>query len=320
MRAFFLPLLPVVPLSFAAPPRVEMPSNVRSVAISASSSRAGKTLDAYAPWKVLDGNADTLWCEGKADAGSGETLVLSFPDGARVDEVMLVTGVQTTPELFEANNVPTTVVLTTDDGRTIEGIDSSMTEGAFDYTGMVSLEVGGPEIHKLTLKLGTIEKTTAPNHTCIGDLRIRIGSDEMEPIIAVDKAGIAALPGALEKLLAAFAACDRAKIADGTQFPLPFDFLQVVAPSERNGFVKAVRPARATFRASTDLAARCAAKDPGAPSVGETEIDGLIYTARSAGPGELTFRVDTRHGAQDTWRLVWKDRRWKLAGISRIPE
>jgi hypothetical protein len=66
MRALLL-----LPVLFAAGERVEMPGNLRSVTISASSSRAGKTLDAYAPWKVLDGNADTLWCEGKADAGSG---------------------------------------------------------------------------------------------------------------------------------------------------------------------------------------------------------------------------------------------------------
>jgi hypothetical protein len=317
MRALLLfPVL--LPVLLAAP--VEMPSNLRNVTISASSSRAGKTLDAYAPWKVLDGNADTLWCEGKADAGSGETLVISFPDGARVDEVTILTGVQTTPELFDANNVPTTIAVTTDDGRTVEGVDSMMTDGAFDYTGTISIELGGPEIFKLTLKLGTIEKTTKPNHTCIGDVRFRSGSDEMEPIIAVDKAGISALPAALQGLVAAFASCDRAKLGDRAQFPLAFDFLQTVAPSAENGFVQGVRPARATFRAATDLAARCAAKDPGAPSVGETEIDGLIYSARSAGPGELTFRVDTRDGDQDTWRLAWKDRHWKLVGISRIPE
>lgn len=306
------------PLLLAAP--VEMPSNLRNVTISASSSRAGKALDTYAPWKVLDGNADTLWCEGKADAGSGETLVIAFPDGARVDEVSIVTGVQATPELFDANNVPMTIELTTDDGRTVEGVDSMMTDGAFDYTGTVTIEVGGPEVYKLTLKLGTIEKTTKPNHTCIADVRIRSGSDEIEPIIGVDKAGITALPAALQGLLAAFATCDRVKLADRAQFPLAFDFLQAVAPSAENGFRQGVRPVRATFRAATDLAARCAAKDPGAPSVGEAEIDGLIYTARSAGPGELTFRVDTRDGDQDTWRLAWKDRRWKLVGISRIPE
>lgn len=310
----------LVPLLLGAG-KVEMPSNLRSVTISASSTRAGKTLDSYAAWRVLDGNADTLWCEGKVGSGSGETLTLTFPDGARVDEVSLVTGVQTTPELFEANNVPSTLTLTTDDGRTIEGMDASLIEGAFDYVGTVSFDVGGPpEIRKLVITLGTIEKVTKENHTCIGDLKIRSGADDIEPVIGLDKAALAALPAALQGLTAAFAACDQPKIADRAQFPLPFDFLQLVPPSAENGFIQGSKPARTTFRASTDLAARCKANDAGAPSVGETEIDGLVYTARSGGPAELTFRVDTREGGQDTWRLAWKDRRWKLVGISRIPE
>lgn len=300
--------------------KVEMPSNVRSVTISASSTRAGKTLDAFAAWRVFDGNADTLWCEGKPGSGSGESLTISFPDGVRVDEVALVTGVQTTPELFEANNVPSTITLTTDDGRTVEGMDASLIEGAFDYVGTVSMELGGPEIHKLVLTLGTIEKTTATNHTCIADLRIRSGADDLEPIVGVDKAALAALPAALQGLVQALAACDQPKLVDRAQFPLPFDFLQPVAPSAENGFMQGVRPARTTFRAAADLAARCKAKDPDAPSVAETEVDGLIYSTRSAGPGELAFRVDTHEGGQDTWRLAWKDRRWKLVGISRIPD
>ena len=96
--------------------------------------------------------------------------------------------------------------------------------------------------------------------------------------------------------------------------------MEAVAPSAETGFLQGVRPARTTYRAATDLAARCKAKDPEAPSVGETGIDGLVYSMRSAGPGELAFRVDTREGGQDTWRLAWKDRRWKLVGISRIPD
>jgi len=301
--------------------KVEMPSNLRSVTITASSTRLGKPLDTFAAWRVFDGNADTMWCEGKPGSGSGETLTLTFPEGARVDEVSLVTGVQTTPELFEANNVPSTLTLTTDDGRTIEGMDASLIEGAFDYVGTVSFEVGGPpEIKKLVITLGTIEKTTAANHTCIADLRIRSGADDLEPVIGVDKTALAALPAALKSLVEALGGCDQPKIADRAQFPLPFDFLQTVLPSAENGFIQGVRPARSTFRAATDLAARCKAKDPDAPSVGETEIDGLVYSTRSGGPGELTFRVDTREGGQDTWRLAWKDRRWKLVGISRIPD
>jgi hypothetical protein len=302
------------------PHRVELPTTLRSVTISASSSRAGKTLDAYAPWKVLDGDANTVWCEGKPDAGTGESLVIAFPEGVKVDEVSLVTGIQESAALFEANLVPSTITLTTDDGRTVEAMDQSLLEGGFDYTGTVTIELGGPAVHKITLTLGTIEPKKGATHTCIGDLKIRSGDDELEPMIGIDKAGLAALPDSLKALVAAFGKCDRAKLADRAQFPLPFDALQAVAPSAENGFVQGVRPARTTYRAATDLAARCAAKDPAAPSVGEQEIDGLVYTARSAGPGALTFRVDTRDGEQDTWRLEWKDRRWKLTAISRIPE
>lgn len=312
-------LLPVIVFA-AAGEKVEMPSNLRSVTVSASSSRAGKTLDAFAPWKVFDGDANTVWCEGKPDAGSGESLTISFPEGAIVDEVTLVTGMQETAQLFEANLVPSTIELTTDDGRTVEGMDGSLVEGGFDYTGTVTLELGGPEVHKITLKIGTVEAKKGATHTCIGDVKLRSGSDDIEPVIGIDKAALASFPDALQALVAAFGKCDRAKIADRAQFPLPFDFLQQVAPSVENGFRPVVRPARVTFRAATDLAARCTANDAAAPSVGEQEVDGLVYTARSSGPGEMSVRVDTREGEQDTWRLAYKDRRWKLVGISRIPE
>jgi hypothetical protein len=314
-----LPLAAAPLLLAAGGEKVELPSNLKPVTIVASSTRAGAKLDAYAAWKILDGNAETVWCEGKPGSGSGETITLTFPEAVRVDEISLVTGLQATPDLFDANNVPSTITVKMDDGRVIEGMDSSLTEGAFDYTGTMSMDVGG-DAFKLVIELGTIEKVTKDNHTCIADLRIRSGADDLEPLIGVEKAAIAALPDALSGLVAAFGACNQPKLADRVQFPLPFDFLQAVPPSAENGFRQGAKPVRMTWRASTDLAARCAAKDPGAPSVGETEIDGLVYTARSAGPGEINFRVDTREGEQDTWRLAWKDRRWKLVGVSRIPE
>ena len=299
----------------------ELPRSLRLVEVKASSTRAGKTLDAYAAWKVLDGDAETIWCEGKPGGGTGESLTVTFLDPVRVDEIQLVTGIPQTPELFEANNVPSVITLTTDDGRTVEGMDGSLVEGAFDYMGTATIELGPPAVKKLTLTLATVEKVTAANHTCIADLRISSGGDDVEPLVGLDALALKGLPAALQGLVEAFAKCDQTKLADRAQFPLAFDFLQPIAPGPGNGFLSGTRPARASWRAAVDLAERCKAADPGAPSIGETtEVDGLIYTARSAGPGVLTVRVDTREGETDTWRLAWRDRRWKLIAVSRLPE
>ena len=307
--------------SHAAGDETELPRTLQLVEVKATSTRAGKSLDSYAAWKVLDGNAATVWCEGKPDAGAAEGLTITFAEPVRVDSLSLVTGVPATPELFEAHNVPDAVTVTTDDGRTLEGLDGSLVEGAFDHTGTVTVEVGPPAVRKLTVGFGAVQKIAPGNHTCIADVRIASGGDDVEPIVGLDRLALKALPAALQGLLDGFKTCDRVKIADRTQFPLAFDFLQPVAPSPANGFTQGVRSARASWRAAVDLTARCAAGDPAAPSVAaDAEVDGIVYSARSAGPGELLFRVDTREGEQDTWRLAWKDRRWKLTAISRIPE
>lgn len=317
-----LPLLAAASLLLAASgAKTELPRTLQLVEVKATSTRAGRALDSYAAWKALDGNAETVWCEGKPDAGAGQGITITFAAPVLVDSLALLTGVPATPELFEAHNVPDTVIVTTDDGRTLEGMDGSLVEGGFDHTGTVSVDVGPPAIRRLTISFGTVQKLASGNHTCIADVRVSSGGDDLEPIVGLDRLALEALPPALAGLLDGFKRCDRVKIADRTQFPLAFDFLQPVAPSPENGFTHGTRRARASWRAAVDLAARCAAGDAAAPSVAaDAEVDGIVYSARSAGPGELLFRVDTREGEQDTWRLTYKDRRWKLTAISRLPE
>ena len=74
---------------------------------SASSELASpKSLGAYSPAKLFDGDPTTAWCEGAEGLGIGERIIITWPETVEIDGFAFMPGFHKSEELFLKNSVP----------------------------------------------------------------------------------------------------------------------------------------------------------------------------------------------------------------------
>src|SRR5690606_5968062 len=119
------PLRPTLPLLGAPPLPGTWPVDRPRVEIGATSHFGGD--QDFAPWRVMDGWASSLWCEGVEGPGLGEALTFHFDVPQRLARVEVQAGAMASSEHFLANDVPIGWELRTDAGARLRAKDTALT-------------------------------------------------------------------------------------------------------------------------------------------------------------------------------------------------
>jgi hypothetical protein len=190
----------------APPPEPEPPETPRALGVTATATSTAKKRD---PAAVLGSDPTKLWCEGNADEGLGETLVLKLAAPTKVDSLTIRAGMWQSPELFHSANRITELRITTDDG-----FDKTVTfrEERENVDVKIDHKVG-----ELRLQIATVAKGKV-NDTCISAVDIHT-DPESQVIVGLEADAAAAIDPAFVKSWKALDHCDDVALKDLLRFP-----------------------------------------------------------------------------------------------------
>ncbi len=266
----------------AGPPVQDIePPAMLAVSVSATSTLAAKG-KAHEPWYALGGDPTRFWCEGKADEGVGEALVIKLAVPTRIESVTIRAGVWRSPELFRANNRITELDISSDDGRTKK---VSLREERED----LEVELWRDEVKELRFQIAAVAKGKA-NDTCISGLDLH-AAGKSQIVLVPDASAAPPLAPAFQQAFRALASCAEAGLR--AQLKFPFAYRQADTSARRFADAKAARKActAGTFHAFVDA---------GAPT-----------RAVSPAPGKVTLTADVFD-----WQLVLEGGAWRLASLA----
>lgn len=319
-----------------APEARAWPARMPRVEASATS-----TLGApFAPWRVVDGWARGLWCEGREDDGLGEALTLRFDVPQQLGYARLESGVLISVEHFQANTVPTVVELTTDDGRRVLAGDQALVRaqqwgGRTNPNGVTLFPLGGAPVRSLTLRVRQAQ--LGPGHTCLSELQLFPGQpldtegapgalvqvadalDEearLQPV-PLQAAAYEAFPTGVPRVLEALRTCDAGALAALVRYPLTYDWVDPAeaARATREGGAADVNTI--VFRNAEELARTCKTsprETPRAPGLlrGEALFEDLSVES----PTQVSVRVDDPDGGEGAqWLFGFSAGHWRLEAV-----
>ena len=139
---------------------------VDNVKAKASSALPGDSNASFIAPNLFDGLQDTMWCEGKKDAGVGESIQVTLPAVTALKELRVMNGVAVTEETYQKNNRVTKLKLELAPGQ-VKEVDVADQFGAYQTIPLDGVKTS-------TFKL-TIQATAAGssfNDTCLSELQI----------------------------------------------------------------------------------------------------------------------------------------------------
>jgi len=168
--------------------------------VTATSTYADKR-GMYAPWRTLvyDQTNDatgtivptTAWCEGKPDAGIGETLTIRLARPTPISRIRIAAGVWLTPQLFDSNNHITALEVALD-GKTVKVAPP----GKREWT---AVAVGAP-VSTIAIRIAAVDRGKM-NDSCLSAIVLERDGEVVVPVRGIDGAALDELPRALAKLL-----------------------------------------------------------------------------------------------------------------------
>lgn len=252
-----------------------------AITVSATSTlvQKGKTYEAAF---ALGGDPTKFWCEGKADEGIGEALVIKFGAPTKIESLTIRAGVWRSPELFQANNRITELDVIADAGASKK---VTLREQRED----IEVKLGRAPVTELRFQIAAVAKGKL-NDTCISGIDVKT-APASTLVRGVDAAAVAALPAAFAQTFAAITNCTDKDLAAHLQFPF--------GSAEAGGrHSKKYRDAKAVKKACKDRAF--------------SSFDHSIGTMRAVGEnaGRVLLANDTLE-----WHFVLVGKDWKLASL-----
>jgi hypothetical protein len=274
--------------------------------VDATSTYASKT-NAYDPRLAVDPtlgsdkNGDPVyksaWCEGKKDAGIGESITVTFAVPTKIDKLTIKAGVWMTAKLFTANNIPTAITITTDDKRTFTAKPSATERKEAE------VKIGGAAVKTMTFTIAEV-KPGKMNDSCITELSF----SDATVVTGVDAAGAAAYPAAAKAIFQTFwtqgdrtvdVACDPKAIAKYIE--LPFTWVDV---TNTHASVNNLVRTQMTIKDAAKFLKECKS-DPFFPG---TPFDQAELS--SPGPGRVSLQFMGAEAMQSL-ELRYKNGAWK---------
>lgn len=119
----------------------------------------------YGPEKLTDGLVDTPWCEGKKDAGVGESITFTLPGATALKELRLLNGVAVTADTYQKNGRPTKLKVEVD-GK--PGTEISLPD-TFELWHTIPLD--GQKVSSVKLTVLEATSGTQYNDTCMSEIQ-----------------------------------------------------------------------------------------------------------------------------------------------------
>ena len=290
--------------SIAVADPVPEPLWVKSV--TATSTFADKT-NAYDPKLTLypktktDKKTDetvyqSAWCEGKKDAGLGEGITVTFVKPAKIPSMQIKAGVWLTQAYFVANNQPTKLEITTDDGRKFVVKPPAKREE-------IEVTIGGAAVTSVTVKIVEV-KPGKMNDSCITEL----GFGE-SPAMGFDLAAANAWPAFFATVKDTFdhaenkPQCVPEKVAKLVDFPFTWKMAENTHGTNGTLYHPAV------IKSAKQFEELCAS---GTIPSSMASHDGDVWL--SAGPNEVGLMFEGADTVQ-TFEFGVKKGAWKLVTI-----
>lgn len=293
------------------------PSSRPRVEVTATS-QFGQGQD-HAPWRIFDGWASGLWCEGVDGPGLKESVTVRFDAPVRLGRLEVQGGVLASGEHFDANDVPIGWRLSTDAGFSRSGRDTALGSSVPSQgpTGLTRFTLPDAPVRSLRLQLEGVLAKDGGAHTCISELRMFApGAEDPLSPVPLEAAAYQALPGDLTALMTALAGCSEVELAARVHFPLWWDVPEPIVKAE-GGTVTPVTTLK--FRKPTELAKTCAerpAETPRAPQ--GTSRDKLLESLYVEAPDRVALTFPSLPGEEGMrWRLSWRAGRWILLDAQR---
>lgn len=256
----------------------------RVVGVTATATSAAGS---HQPWSVLMPGDASRWCEGQADEGIGETLVLTLATPTRIEKLTIRAGVWESEESFREHNLVTKIDVIADNGR--QAVASPPQDRS-----AVTVAIGGGPVKQLKLRIAEVHRGTV-DESCIA------GVDLVAPswttfLVGLDRNTAAGVEPAVRAIATAFERCDARTFTRLVQFPLPYrrqgDDDQPASPSDYPDSEALVRACKQhAFDALRDMIHRT-------PDIVSDAL------------GKVLVRYDAL-----AWHLVLDAGKWRLASL-----
>ena len=259
-----------------------------------------------------DGYA-SMWCEGKADEGVGESVTVTLATATRIDKIAVAAGVHKSDRLFAANNRITRLEVIADGRPPLVVVLPKTRE-------LVEIPVGGAPVSALTLRVAAVKKGRL-NDTCLSAVDLFRGSQRLSPVQGFDAAALAALPRALGEM--------QYELEEGPDvgrmkrlFAFPFTYTDEVCvrgggcPGETVVHATPAAVVKACdefFKIEEDMRWEAVQVCPDGANV-DPEDDRPL-TIETEGKDGVAVTFPSHNELCKQWRLVWGEGRWRLKEI-----
>jgi hypothetical protein len=192
------------PIAIAVPD-TDIPEVPPILGLTASATSSAK---GYEPWYALGGDPKKMWCEGRADDGVGEALVLHLAEPTHIQSLVLRAGAWRSDDSFRAHNRITQIRVVTDTG-------GSKTVSLSEERVNVDVAMGRDRVQEVRLEIAAVTKGKT-NDTCISGVELK--TDPASTVV-LGEAPSSSLANAFAKVWRAFASCDDKAFQAALQLP-----------------------------------------------------------------------------------------------------
>jgi hypothetical protein len=192
------------PIAIAVPD-ADIPAIPPILGLTASATSSAK---GHEPWYALGGNPTKIWCEGRADDGVGEALVLHLAEPTHIASLRLRAGVWGSPDLFSKHNRITQMRIVTDSG------EPKMVNFGEERVN-VDVAMDRDRVQEIRLEIAAVAKGKT-NDTCVSGVEIK--TDPASTVV-IGEAPSQSLANTFTRVWRAFASCDDKALQAELQFP-----------------------------------------------------------------------------------------------------
>lgn len=284
-------------LGVAAIPAVAR-ADRQAVIVSASSTQKSKG-DKFAPWRAVDGDKYTGWCEGAKGPGTGQTLLLHFGGPVPIRRVEIWAGVHQSDDVYQKNVQVTELsfMATSSNGGTLGSTGPAIkTIPGFEKPTVLGFKAGSSWSFQVNLAAAAPGTDRKLANGCISEIKFYgENNQEIQLLYGFDGGALMTLPMGVKSLRTALDGCDPGVLADKLQLPVEHSVM-----AEEDSYTTKYKNVKAFVKA-------CKAGDVPKlpPEADKLDIEQLTPgRIRVEVQGDQMLRFEMVY-LKNFWKLVW---------------
>ena len=278
--------------------------------------------ETFAPWRVADGWASSMWCEGAPGDGLNQALTFRFDVPQRFARIDVQGGAMASSEHFLANDVPIGWELRTDTGVRLHAKDTALTpvQTGRGPTGLTTFRLPQKPLRSFQLRIEGLLRKDGGAHACVSEVRLH-RHEVAEPVpiapVPLDPKPYLALPRDLQQILTALSSCDEAALGTHLQYPFTWD---VEEPSLHARGATVTPVTTLEFHHPSELSRTCRERPFEAPLPPPgTTVQSLLHetVVEAKDRVSITFPSAVPDAQGMRWWLSFRGDRWVVVELQR---